>query len=148
MKIINNLPQKTGIQDQIGILDNLKTAASENIVASINWLCDNLSTKSHDFTNISGLNIVRKNITSSGHTVNLSFAANITAATAEIWQTPLVIPEEIAAPDIVDAICLIGTNSFSCSLIQLSFRTIKILKTAEYTVGNNIFASLNWHTLS
>ncbi len=38
MKIINNLPQKTGVQNQIGILDNLKTAIKENIVLSINWL--------------------------------------------------------------------------------------------------------------
>ncbi len=120
MKIINNLPQKTGV--------------------------DALSPKNYNFTNVSGLNIVRKNITGSGHTVTLSFAANITAITSEIWQTPLVIPEEIAAPDIVDALCLIGTNSFSCSLIQLSFRTIRILKTAEYKAGNNIFASLSWHT--
>ena len=38
MKILNNLPVKTDIQEQIGNLSNLKTILKNNLVASINSL--------------------------------------------------------------------------------------------------------------
>ena len=45
MKIINNLPIKTDIQEQIGNLNHLNTFIKTNLVSAVNWLYKNIMDK-------------------------------------------------------------------------------------------------------
>lgn len=45
LKVTNNLPEKTGFQQQLGYLSNLKTVIKDSLVSSINWLYDTIMNK-------------------------------------------------------------------------------------------------------